>query len=56
MYLDNPEYTCYPEEKEILLQAGLVLKVVSYEYDEKDNLWIIHLKTSEKIVKRHERK
>ena len=29
--LDNPQLTLYPEEKEILLQAGLIAKVVEYK-------------------------
>ena len=29
--LDNSEYTLYLEEKEILLQAGLVAKVISVQ-------------------------
>jgi hypothetical protein len=31
--LNRPEFTCYPEEKEILLQAGLIAKVISITYE-----------------------
>jgi hypothetical protein len=51
IYLDNPEYTCYPDEKEILLQAGLILQVK--DFVEHEGLHVIHLVSSEKMVRRH---
>jgi hypothetical protein len=29
--LNRDDYTCYPEEKEILLEAGLTAQIVSVE-------------------------
>ena len=52
--LDTIDYSCYPSEREILLQAGLIFKVQKVE--EEDDLTIIHLYTSEKNVRTHERR
>ena len=35
--LNRPDYTCYPNEKEVLLQAGLKAKVISFAYEEHNN-------------------
>ena len=32
--LDRPDITCYPEEEEILLQAGIKAKVTKIETEE----------------------
>ena len=31
--LDRDDYTCYPDEREILLQAGISARVESVEYE-----------------------
>jgi len=31
--LDSDDYTCYPDEKEVLLQAGLTAEVVKVEVE-----------------------
>ena len=31
--LNRSDYSCYPNEKEILLQAGLIAKVKSFTYE-----------------------
>ena len=36
--LDKEEYTLYPYEKEVLLQAGLIAKVESVEVSEEGKL------------------
>ena len=46
--LNTAEFTLYPEEKEILLQAGIVGRVVKYE--KVKDLNIFHIKISERWV------
>lgn len=58
--LDSEDYTCYPDEKEILLQAGLIFDVVSiHEESVKkgslDKITIIKLRTSERKIKNYNR-
>lgn len=49
-YLDSSDYTCYPDEKEILLQSGLKFKLKSVEYEKEKDLIIVSLYTSERVV------
>ena len=52
--LDTTEFTNYPEEKEILLQAGLIFQFVSIEQGL--DITIINLKTSEAMIRNFKRK
>ena len=52
--LDTQDYSNYPEEQEILLQAGLIFEFESKE--ETADLTIVKLKSSEALVKKHDRK
>ena len=56
--LDKPDQTAYPDEKEILLQAGIIcdLEKVTKEKVMADEVTVFHLKTSEKLVKCHKLK
>ena len=54
--LDREDYTVYIEEKEVLLQAGLVAKVESVEYKQDKKLTIFNLFVSDKLVEREKRK
>ncbi len=50
--LDRPDYSCYPEEKEVLLQAGISAKV-EFVYNEKrygEIFTVFELYISEKQV------
>ena len=49
--MDKPDYTCFPDEKEILLQAGLVFNLDEFSRDSKINK--IYLSTSEKKIRNH---
>ena len=53
--LDRPEYTLYPDEREILIQSGLKAKIESIELNN-DDITIISLFISDKMVKREKRK
>lgn len=53
MMLDKEDYTCYPDEKEVILQAGLIAKIRSVEYDQTQELTTFNLYISEKMIKRH---
>ena len=53
--LDREEYTMYPKEQEVLLQAGLVAKIKSVEFDEEDNLTTFKLYISDKMVEKERR-
>lgn len=48
--LDTEEYTLYKDEQEILLQAGLPAKILSYDYEK--NLTVFNLYVSEKMIRR----
>lgn len=50
--LDRPEYTCYLEEDEILLQAGLVGRLISYEVirEDQNDLTVFNVHISEKTI------
>lgn len=52
--LDREDYSVYPNEKEVLLQAGLVSKVVKVEQKEdKFGDWVIfHLFISDSAINR----
>ena len=52
--LDQPEYSNYPNEREILLQAGLIFKFEKIEDDV--DMKIIYLSTSESMIKKHNRR
>ena len=52
--LDTNSYSNYPDEQEILLQAGLIFEFESKH--ETADLTIIKLKSSESLVRRHNRK
>lgn len=54
--LDRPDYTAYPDEQELILQAGIICKVVSVSTEKQmsDTITVFRLKTSEKMVRRHE--
>lgn len=48
--LNRSDYTCYPDEREILLQAGLIAEVISVKKEYKDGwdpVTIFDLKISE---------
>ena len=47
--LDNKDLSLYPDEQEILLQAGMISRIMSYE--KKNELHIFSLESSEKLVK-----
>ena len=47
--LDSSNYTLYPDEQEILLQAGLSTKVIRCE--EHKNITIFELSTSESLIR-----
>ena len=48
--LDTDKFTCYPEEKEILLQAGLTAKLKGYKeeiaYDETIHIFDLYISES----------
>ena len=46
--LDSDKYTVYPDEQEILLQAGLVFQIVSVR--EEGYLTVIEMRSSEKKI------
>ena len=48
--LDSEEYTLYTDEQEILLQAGLPAKILSFDYEK--NLIVFNLYVSEKMIRR----
>lgn len=52
--LDKDYYTCYPDEKEILLQAGLSATVIKVEKERYGNdvITVFHLHFSESLVKK----
>ena len=31
--LDTDQYSCYPDEKEILLQAGIIAKILRIDFE-----------------------
>ena len=48
--MNRSDYTCYPDEREILLQAGLIAEVISVKKEYKDGwdpVTIFDLKISE---------
>ena len=46
----DSEYTLYPDEKEVLLQAGLETKVINFS--EENGMKVFTLYTSEQIMRR----
>ena len=46
--LDSTQFTLYPDEQEILLQAGTKAKVI--EVTEEDEMTVFKLATSEKLM------
>ena len=48
--LDSPQFTLYPDEQEILLQAGIRAKVI--DFHEKNGMKVFSLYTSEKMIRR----
>jgi hypothetical protein len=50
--LDKEGYTVYPEEKEVLLQAGLVAKIESFEVVNEGELTIFNLYISDELVEK----
>lgn len=46
--LDSPELTLYPDEQEILLQAGMIARVSSFKNGE--GMIVFNLSTSEAMV------
>ena len=49
--LDSSEYTLYPDEEEVLLQAGLIVQVD--EVQEEKGMTIFQVHTSEKLMARN---
>lgn len=49
--MDLPDYTCFPDEKEILLQSGLIFNLERVVKDPRMNK--IYLSSSEKQIRRH---
>jgi hypothetical protein len=56
--LDREDYTIYLDEKEVLLQAGLIAEIKGYEMlsDEHGELTIFNLYVSDKMVSKEKRK
>lgn len=52
--LDRKEYSMYPDEQEVLLQAGLKAKIQSFEIV--DDVTIFNLFISDDVVQREKRK
>ena len=53
--LDRDDYTAYPDEKEILMQAGLSSKVVSYQEETLNSgkkLTTFHLQINDDLIRR----
>jgi hypothetical protein len=46
--LDSHKFTCYPDEREILLQAGLLFVIDEIKKDEE--LTVIEMHSSEKMI------
>ena len=56
--LDRPDYTCYPEEREVLLQAGISAKV-EFTYQQKYNgkiYTVFNVYISEKQIRSYKRR
>ena len=53
--LDRKDFTMYPNEKEVLLQEGLVAKVESCE-ESHDGVTVFNLYISDKMVEREKKK
>ena len=51
--LDNPDFTNYPDEQEVLLQAGLIFTVKEIVQID-DDLMEVKLETSEKMIHTHQ--
>lgn len=56
--LDREDYTIYLDEREVLLQAGLIAEMKGYEMlsDEHGQLTIFNLYVSDKMVSKEKRK
>ena len=53
--LDRNDITCYPEEKEILLQAGITAKIINIQKEKTkagDTITIFNLYVSESMVRK----
>lgn len=54
--LDRPDYTSYPDEKEVILQAGLKAQVIDYTDVNGDERTDFSLYISDKMVQREKKK
>lgn len=54
--LDRPDYSMYPEEKELILQSGLKAKVERVVENEDEDLTIFNLVVTDDMVKKEKRK
>ena len=54
--LDREDYTIYLDEQEVLLQAGLIAKIESYEVSDDGELTIFNLWVSDKMVEKEIKK
>lgn len=54
--LDRKDYTMYLDEKEVLLQEGLVAKVESYEVENHGQLTIFNLYITDDMVKKEQKR
>ena len=50
--LDKEDYTLYPEETEILFQAGLVAKIESIEEEKDGDPMMFNLVISDRLIRR----